>query len=354
LTNLAIANIVTPILSADIAMQPTVTPFFHQPTGTWSYVVADPATREAAVIDPVLDYEWRSGRTGTASADAILAHLAAEGLTLRWILETHAHADHLSSAPHLQAKAGGLIAIGMGIRQVQATFKRVFGLGDEFVPDGRQFDRLLADGETVEFGGITGCVIPTPGHTNDSVSYLFGDALFVGDTIFMPDGGSARCDFPGGDPAELYRSIQRLYQLPSETRVFVCHDYSPGGREPRCETTVGAAARVEHPRAGGHGRAGVHRHAPCARRHARHAEPDPALGAGQHPRRTLAATGVRRRELPQGAAQRRRPPALNTPSTLITDPPPCTTTPTSPTPPRAGPRLAHQRRDPARGRPRAQ
>jgi glyoxylase-like metal-dependent hydrolase (beta-lactamase superfamily II) len=230
---------VTSILSAGIAMQPTVTPFFHQPTGTWSYVVADPATREAAVIDPVLDYEWRSGRTGTASADAILAHLAAEGLTLRWILETHAHADHLSSAPHLQAKAGGLIAIGMGIRQVQATFKRVFGLGDEFVPDGRQFDRLLADGETVGFGGITGCVLPTPGHTNDSVSYLFGDALFVGDTIFMPDGGSARCDFPGGDPAELYRSIQRLYQLPSETRVFVCHDYSPGGREPRCETTVG-------------------------------------------------------------------------------------------------------------------
>lgn len=222
------------------AMQPTVTPFYHRPTGTWSYVVADPATRQAAVIDPVLDYDWRSGRTGTASADAILDHLAAGGLTLRWILETHAHADHLSSAPHLQAKAGGQIAIGMGIRQVQATFKRVFGLGDEFVPDGRQFDRLLADGEAIELGGITGRVIPTPGHTNDSVSYLFGDALFVGDTIFMPDGGSARCDFPGGDAAELYRSIQRLYALPPETRLFVCHDYSPGGREPHCETTVGA------------------------------------------------------------------------------------------------------------------
>jgi glyoxylase-like metal-dependent hydrolase (beta-lactamase superfamily II) len=221
-------------------MQPTVTPFFHRPTGTWSYVVADPATRQAAVIDPVLDYDWRSGRTGTASADAILAHFAAEGLSLRWILETHAHADHLSSAPHLQAQAGGQIAIGLGIRQVQATFKRIFGLGDDFVPDGRQFDRLLADGDRIELGELYGRVIATPGHTNDSVSYLFGDAVFVGDTIFMPDAGSARCDFPGGDAAELHRSIQRLYALPPETRLFVCHDYSPGGREPLCETTVGA------------------------------------------------------------------------------------------------------------------
>ena len=220
-------------------MKPTVTPFYHRPTGTWSYVVSDPATREAAVIDPVLDYDWRSGRTGTASADAILAHLAAEGLTLRWILETHAHADHLSSAPHLQATAGGQIAIGVGIRQVQSTFKRIFGLGDEFAPDGRQFDRLLADGDTLELGELAGRVLATPGHTSDSVSYLFGDALFVGDTVFMPDGGSARCDFPGGDAAELYRSVQRLYALPPETRLFVCHDYSPGGREPLCETTVG-------------------------------------------------------------------------------------------------------------------
>ena len=221
-------------------MQPTVTPFFHQPTGSWTYVVSDPATREAVVIDPVLDYDWRSARTGTASADAVLAHLAAEGLRLQWILETHAHADHLSSAAYVRARAGGRMAIGAGIRQVQATFKRIFGLGEEFVPDGRQFDRLLADGDTIELGGIAGKVIATPGHTNDSVSYLFGDALFVGDTIFMPDGGSARCDFPGGDAAELYRSVQRLYALPGGTRVFVCHDYSPGGREPRCETTVGA------------------------------------------------------------------------------------------------------------------
>ena len=221
-------------------MQPTVTPFFHQPTGTWTYVVSDPASREAAVIDPVRDYDWRSGRTGTAAADAVLTHLEAEGLRLRWILETHAHADHLSSAPYLQERAGGKIAIGQGIRQVQATFKRIFGFGDEFAPDGRQFDRLLADGDAVELGGIAGRVIATPGHTSDSVSYLFGDALFVGDTVFMPDGGSARCDFPGGDAAELYRSVQRLYALPAETRVFVCHDYSPGGRGPLCETTIGA------------------------------------------------------------------------------------------------------------------
>jgi glyoxylase-like metal-dependent hydrolase (beta-lactamase superfamily II) len=224
-------------------MQPTVTPFFHKATGTWSYVVSDPVTREATVIDPVLDYDWRSGRTGTATADALLAHLSAAALRLRWILETHAHADHLSSAPYLQARAGGQVAIGEGIRRVQATFKRIFGLGDEFVPDGTQFDRLLTDGDTVAVGGIAGRVIATPGHTSDSVSYLFGDALFVGDTVFMPDGGSARCDFPGGDAAELYRSVQRLYALPADTRVFVCHDYSPGGREPLCQTTIGAQRR---------------------------------------------------------------------------------------------------------------
>jgi glyoxylase-like metal-dependent hydrolase (beta-lactamase superfamily II) len=224
-------------------MQPTVTPFFHAPTGTWTYVVSDPASRETAVIDPVLDYDWRSGRTGTSSADAVLGHLESHGLHLRWILETHAHADHLSCAPYLQSRAGGQIAIGTGIRQVQATFKRIFGFGDEFVPDGRQFDRLLADGDTVALGAIEGRVIATPGHTSDSVSYLFGDALFVGDTIFMPDGGSARCDFPGGDAAELYRSIQRLYAMPEATRVFVCHDYTPGGRPPKCETTIGEQRR---------------------------------------------------------------------------------------------------------------
>jgi glyoxylase-like metal-dependent hydrolase (beta-lactamase superfamily II) len=219
---------------------PTVTPFFHAPTGTWSYVVTDPSGRQAAVIDPVLDYDWRSARTGTASAQAILDHLKAAGLELAWILETHAHADHLSSAAWLQSQAGGKLAIGRGILAVQATFKRIFGLGEEFVPDGRQFDRLLADGDTLALGALEGRVIATPGHTSDSVSYLFGDALFVGDTVFMPDSGSARCDFPGGDAAELYRSVQRLYGLPPATRVFVCHDYSPGGRPPLHETSIEA------------------------------------------------------------------------------------------------------------------
>jgi glyoxylase-like metal-dependent hydrolase (beta-lactamase superfamily II) len=220
-------------------MQPTVTPFFHKPTGTWSYVVADPGRREAVVIDPVLDYDWRSGRTGTATADRIVDHCTAAGLRLSWILETHAHADHLSSAPYLQSRLGGGIAIGEGIRQVQATFKRIFGLGDDFATDGSQFDRLLADGDELDVGNIRARVLAVPGHTSDSVAYHVGDALFLGDTVFMPDGGSARCDFPGGDAAELYRSIQRLYALPPSTRVFVCHDYPPaGGREPRCETTI--------------------------------------------------------------------------------------------------------------------
>jgi glyoxylase-like metal-dependent hydrolase (beta-lactamase superfamily II) len=219
---------------------PTVTPFFHAPTGTWSYVVAAPQGRQAAVIDPVLDYDWRSARTGTASAQAILDHLEAAGLELAWILETHAHADHLSGAAWLQSQAGGRLAIGRGILQVQAAFKRIFGLGEEFVPDGRQFDRLLADGDALALGDLEGRVIATPGHTNDSISYLFGDALFVGDTVFMPDSGSARCDFPGGDAAELYRSVQRLYALPPATRVFVCHDYCPGGRAPLHETTIEA------------------------------------------------------------------------------------------------------------------
>ncbi len=222
------------------APTPAVTPFFHAPTGTWTYVVADPSSRTAAVIDPVLDYDWRSGRTGTRSSEAVAAHCAAEGLRVEWILETHAHADHLSSAPYLQSKLGGRIAIGRGIRSVQATFKKVFGLGPDFATDGSQFDVLLADGDRLDLGAVEGRVIEVPGHTSDSVAYLFGDALFVGDTIFMPDGGSARCDFPGGDAAALYRSVQRLYELPPATRVFVCHDYSPGGREPRCETTVGA------------------------------------------------------------------------------------------------------------------
>lgn len=219
-------------------MQPVVNAFHHQPTGSWTYVVMDPGTRAAAVIDPVLDYDWRSGRTGTSSADQVVAHCRAAGASVLWILETHAHADHLSAAQHLRTALGGNVAIGRGVLEVQRTFKRIFGLGAGFAADGTDFDRLLADGERLPLGQQEIQVIAVPGHTNDSVAYLVGDALLVGDTIFMPDGGTARCDFPGGDATQLYRSVQRLYQLPPPTRVFVCHDYSPGGREVRCESTV--------------------------------------------------------------------------------------------------------------------
>jgi glyoxylase-like metal-dependent hydrolase (beta-lactamase superfamily II) len=221
-------------------MHPSVTPFHHKATGTWTYVIADSASGDAAIVDPVLDYDWRSGRTGTAAAERIVAHCRAAGVKVQWILETHAHADHISSAPWIQSELGGSIAIGRGILQVQQTFKRIFGLGDDFAADGCEFDRLLDDGDELALGNLVVRVLSTPGHTGDSVSYLVGDAVFVGDTIFMPDSGSARCDFPGGDAAKLYRSVQRLYALPPQTRVFVCHDYSPGGREPLCETTVAA------------------------------------------------------------------------------------------------------------------
>ena len=233
-------------------MQPTVTPFHHTATGTWSYVVADPATRAAAIIDPVLDYDWKSARTGTQAVDPLIAHCREQGLTVRWILETHAHADHLSSAQYVKQQLGGEVAIGAGITSVQRTFKKLFGLGPEFVPDGSQFDRLLEDDASLPLGRSSIHVIPTPGHTNDSLSYLIGDAVFIGDTLFMPDSGSARCDFPGGDAAQLYRSVQRLFTLPAGTRVFVCHDYSPGGRAAVCETSID-----EQRRANTHIRVGV-------------------------------------------------------------------------------------------------
>jgi glyoxylase-like metal-dependent hydrolase (beta-lactamase superfamily II) len=220
---------------------PVVHPFHHAGTGTWSYVVADALIGVAAVIDPVLDFDAASGRRGTKSAQKLLDCVEANGWRVQWLLETHAHADHLSAAPFLQQRTGAPVAIGAGIDRVQAHFAGVFGAG---IPqDGKPFDRLFDDGERFRVGSIEAEVIPVPGHTPDGVAYRIGDALFVGDSLFMPDAGSARCDFPGGDAAQLYRSIQRLYALPDATRVFVCHDYGPGGREPRCETTVGAQRR---------------------------------------------------------------------------------------------------------------
>jgi glyoxylase-like metal-dependent hydrolase (beta-lactamase superfamily II) len=219
-------------------VRPDVHPFRHESTGTWSYVVADPATNKAAIIDPVLDFDPKSGRSAATSAEAIAAFLRERGLACEWILETHAHADHLSAAPCLQAAVGGKIAIGQGIREVQRAFREILNLEPAFPVDGRQFDRLLADGETIAIGSLDVRVIATPGHTSDSLSYHVGDAVFVGDTIFMPDSGTARCDFPGGDAGLLYASVRRLYALAPETRVFVCHDYKPGGREARFETTI--------------------------------------------------------------------------------------------------------------------
>ena len=224
---------------------PVVVPFFHRDSNTWSYVIRDPASSAAAIIDPVLDFDAKAGRTSTTSAQAIVDHFAAERLDVRWLLETHAHADHLSAAHWLKAThfPGATLAIGEGIRTVQKAFRPIFNLGEHFPVDGSQFDHLFVDNETFAIGGLQARVIAVPGHTSDSNAYLVGDALFTGDSLFMPDGGTARCDFPGGDAATLYRSIRRMYELPEDTRVFVCHDYGPGGREVACETSIGAQKR---------------------------------------------------------------------------------------------------------------
>lgn len=213
-------------------MNPQVKEFFHEPTSTFSYVVYDERSRTAAVVDSVLDYDPKAGRTSTASADEIVRFVESEGLGVEWILETHAHADHLTAAPYLKRRLGGRIAIGEGIRRVQATFKQVFNIKD-LNTNGVQFDHLFGEGETFAIGALEARVVNTPGHTSDSISYLIGDAVFVGDTLFAPDFGTARTDFPGGDAHELYRSIHRLYELPADTRVFLCHDYAPDDRAPQ-------------------------------------------------------------------------------------------------------------------------
>ena len=252
-------------MGAGIAIQP----FFDPATSTVSYVVADPATACAAVIDPVLDFDIRSGRTHTHSADAIAAHVQAQELTVQWILETHAHADHLSGARYLQQRLGGQVAIGEHIREVQATFKQLYNLERGFLPDGSQFDHLFRDGETFSIGSLQATALHVPGHTPADMAYLVGDALFAGDTLFMPDVGTARADFPGGDARALHRSIRRLLALPPATRVFVCHDYPPSGRGPEWETTV-----EEERRRNVHVRDGVDEDAFVAMRQARDASLD--------------------------------------------------------------------------------
>ena len=216
----------------------TTQAFFDRATWTVSYVVSDNATRAAAVIDPVLDYDFKSGHTDTMAADQVLAYLQDKDLKVEWILETHAHADHLSGARYLQERTGGRIAIGENIREVQATFKKLYNLERGFLPDGSQFDHLFKDGETFRIGEVEAKATLVPGHTPADMAYLIEDSVFVGDTLFMPDVGTARADFPGGDAATLYRSIRRLLELPPQTRMYVCHDYPPQGREARWETTV--------------------------------------------------------------------------------------------------------------------
>lgn len=212
--------------------------FYDAPTGTLSYVVSDPTSGKAAVIDSVLGFSMVSGRTDTGPVDVVLDYIKSEKLSLVWILETHAHADHLTGAQYLKSKLGGQVAIGEGIRDVQAHFGKIFNLVSPFAADGNQFDHLFSDGETFNIGELQCRVVATPGHTNDSVSYVIGSAVFVGDSMFMPDYGSARCDFPGGDAGLLYDSIDKLLSLPEDTRLYMCHDYQPGGRALRWECTV--------------------------------------------------------------------------------------------------------------------
>ena len=216
----------------------TTQAFFDPKTWTVSYLVWDRASKRAAVIDPVLDYDFRSGHTGTVSADKVLACVRDNGLQVDWILETHAHADHLSGARYMQEHVGGRIAIGENIRAVQATFKKIYNLERTFLPDGSQFDHLFKDGETFKIGDVEATALLVPGHTPADMAYLVGGSVFVGDTLFMPDVGSARADFPGGDAHQLYRSMRRLLALPLDTTMYVCHDYPPTNREARWQTTV--------------------------------------------------------------------------------------------------------------------
>jgi glyoxylase-like metal-dependent hydrolase (beta-lactamase superfamily II) len=220
-------------------MNPDVTAFFDEPTNTVTYLVVDPTTNHAAIIDPVLDFDAPSGRTCTQAADRLIAAVGARGLTVDWLLETHVHADHLSGAPYLKQKLGGRIAIGEHIKRVQEVFRTLFNCEPGFVTDGRQFDHLFTDGEHFAIGSCDARVMHTPGHTPACVTFVVGDAAFVGDTLFMPDYGTARADFPGGCATDLYRSIHRILALPPQTRIFTAHDYkSPTRKEFAWESTV--------------------------------------------------------------------------------------------------------------------
>ncbi len=226
-------------LPVDMSQKPDVLGFFDPESNTISYVVRDPGSTACAVIDPVMEFDQAAGRLTFGCADQMIAHIRDNALTLEWIIETHVHADHLSGAPYIQDALGGKIGIGEHVQTVQDTFGKIFNEGTEFQRDGSQFDALFADGDTYQIGGMQGFAMHTPGHTPACMVHVIGDAAFAGDTLFMPDGGSARCDFPGGDAGQLYDSIQRVLSLPDAMRLFICHDYGPGGRAISWETTIG-------------------------------------------------------------------------------------------------------------------
>ena len=222
-----------------MSLKPSVKAFYEKSSGTISYVVQDPSSKNCAVIDSVLNFDFSSGRTSTESADEIIRYIEHKKLELEWIIETHVHADHLSAAPYIQEKIGGKIGIGEKIILIQDQFGKIFNEGTRFQRDGSQFDRLFKDGDQYSIGSMNARTMHTPGHTPACMVHIIEDAAFVGDTLFMPDGGTARADFPGGDARDLYRSVKRVLELPSETRLFICHDYGPGGRDAAWETTVG-------------------------------------------------------------------------------------------------------------------
>ena len=227
------------MLDLHIDQKPDVKTFFDEGSNTFSYVVSDPSTKAAAIIDAVMEFDTISGRLTYQQADEIISHIKSEGLSVEWIIETHVHADHLSGAPYLQEKLGGKIAISEHIQTVQDTFGKIFNEGTAFQRDGSQFDKLFKDGDSYMIGSIHAFALHTPGHTPACMVHVIGDAVFVGDTLFMPDAGSARADFPGGDASMLYDSINRILSLPDEIRLFVCHDYGPNGRALAYETTIG-------------------------------------------------------------------------------------------------------------------
>ncbi|MDB5597352.1 MAG: beta-lactamase-like protein [Hyphomicrobiales bacterium] len=224
--------------SVNLSVRPDVEAFFDAPTNTISYVVRDPMSNSCAIIDSVMDIDYAAGRIGYASADRLIAFVKQNALKLEWLIETHVHADHLSGAPYIQKELGGKIGIGENIRLVQEIFGKIFNEGTDFQRDGSQFDRLFIDGDTYSIGTMTALVLHTPGHTPACMTHVIGNTAFVGDTLFMPDGGSARADFPGGDARTLYRSIRRVLSLPDDMRLFMCHDYGPNGRDIRWETSV--------------------------------------------------------------------------------------------------------------------